>query len=194
MRRNRRVTAMGMAATAALVAALALPSGAATADPGDNKKPTPAKGKGGDVENVGPDYNQGKKLAFDKKTKAALKKEVARGNARLANGDHEVGDQLNWLALDDELGRIYLKPYTLRGLGDNIQVWVANDTSFPSGDCRNALGLTTITDAQVNSFINEFDGNIYPKESASFSTPPNRDGSGARDRRPWHLSGVGGPG
>jgi hypothetical protein len=180
MRRNRRVTALGLTATAAMVAALVLPSGAATAKPGDDGNPKVAKGKSGDIRSVGPDYNNGKKLRLDKRTLAAAKARVSAQNARQANGDHEVGDQLRWLALDDNTGGIYLKTYTLRGLGDHIQVWVADDRAFPTGDCRNALGLTDITDAQVNGFIHEFDTNIYPKESASFSTPPDRDGASSR--------------
>ena len=188
MRRNRRVTALGLTATAAMVAALVIPSGAATAKPGDDGSPKVSKGRSGDVKNVGPDYNQGKKVPFDKKSLAKFKAQVQRQNARQANGDHEVGDQLRWLALNDNTGQIYFKTYTMRGLGDHIQVWVADDRAFPAGDCRNDLGLTDITDAQVNSFIHEFDANIYPKESQSFSTPPARDGSKARLGADWQVS------
>lgn len=89
-----------------------------------------------------------------------------------------VGTVRPWLASDDTLGRLYLKDYTLRGVGDKIEVWVANDTSFPAGDCRNQIpGSTDVTDAQVNSLVTEFDTNMYPKETAAFSTPPDRDGS-----------------
>jgi len=188
MRRNRRVTALGLTATAAMVAALVIPSGAATAKPRDDGSPKVSKGRSGDVKNVGPDYNQGKKVPFDKKSLARFKAQVQRQNARQANGDHEVGDQLRWLALNDNTGQIYFKTYTLRGLGDHIQVWVADDRAFPAGDCRNTLGLTDITDAQVSSFIDEFDGNIYPKESQSFSTPPTRDGSQAQLGADWQVS------
>jgi hypothetical protein len=91
-----------------------------------------------------------------------------------------VGTVRSWLALDDEQGILYRKDYTLRGVGNHIEVWVANDTSFPAGDCRNQVAnTTTVTDAQVNSFIGEFDNNMYPKETAAFSTPPDRDGSNA---------------
>ena len=31
-------------------------------------------------------------------------------------------------------------PYVLQAIGDNIEVWVQEDTSFPAGDCRNAAG------------------------------------------------------
>ena len=87
-----------------------------------------------------------------------------------------MGQVRTWLALDDYNGSIYLKPYKLLGIGDNIEVWVAEDTSFPAGDCRNDLGLAKITKKQVNRFINEFDSNIYPAESTTFSVPPERDG------------------
>ncbi|AEB43113.1 choice-of-anchor J domain-containing protein [Micromonospora maris] len=91
-----------------------------------------------------------------------------------------VGTVRNWLALDDYQGVIYLKPYTLRGVGDNIEVWVANDTEFPEGDCRQQIpNSTVITDAQVNRLISEFDTNMYPKSIAAFSTPPERDGTNA---------------
>jgi hypothetical protein len=91
-----------------------------------------------------------------------------------------VGTVRPWLARDDFNGRLYLKDYTLRGLGDKIEVWVANDLSFPAGDCRNQIAnSTTVTDEQVGSLVSEFDTNMYPKETAAFSTPPDRDGSNA---------------
>ena len=177
MRRNRRVTALGLTATAAMVAALVLPSGAATAKPGDDGNPKVAKGNSGDIRSVGPDYNGGKKQPLDQASLKAAKTKIAEQNARAASGDHQVGDQLRWLALNDVTGSPYLKTYTLRGIGDHIQVWVADDRRFPVGDCRNALGLTNITSKQVNSFVKEFDTNIYPKESASFSVAPNKNGA-----------------
>ncbi|WP_431728821.1 choice-of-anchor J domain-containing protein [Verrucosispora sp. TAA-831] len=92
-----------------------------------------------------------------------------------------VGTVRQWLALDDYQGVIYLKDYTLRGVGDNIEVWVANDTEFPEGDCRRQIANSTVvTDAQVNRLVDEFDSNMYPKSTAAFSTPPDRDGSNAQ--------------
>jgi len=38
-------------------------------------------------------------------------------------------------------------------------------------------GSTTITDDQVKYLIGIFDGTIYPKETAAFSTPPDHNGS-----------------
>ena len=54
-----------------------------------------------------------------------------------------------------------------------------NNLNFPTGDCRNDGVRNMVTAGQVNTFIHEFDTNIYPKESAAFSVPPDRDGSDA---------------
>jgi hypothetical protein len=100
-----------------------------------------------------------------------------------------IGTTLLWPALDIVKGippGIYLKPYTLRGIGDKIEVWVASGcdltscgTAFPAGDCRDrdVPGSTTITDDQVQYLIHTFDGTIYPKETKAFSTPPDHNGS-----------------
>jgi hypothetical protein len=91
-----------------------------------------------------------------------------------------VGTVRQWIALDDQQGILYRKDYTLRGVGEHIEVWVANDLSFPEGDCRAQVpNSTTVTDAQVQNLVTEFDGNIYPKETTTFSTPPDRDGTNA---------------
>ncbi len=91
-----------------------------------------------------------------------------------------VGTVRQWLGLDDFNGTIYRKDYTLRGVGQHIEVWVANDTAFPAGDCRSRVpDSTTVTDAQVASFVQQFDTNMYPKESAAFSVAPDRNGTNA---------------
>jgi immune inhibitor InhA-like protein len=183
MRSPRKFIAASVAAATVVAGALAAQPGPAAAKPGQPGKPAASSQVRGDTENVGPDYNRGKKLPVSKKSLAAAKqlasaKSSARAKAAAPTAS-KVGDTKTWLALNDSTGQIYVKSYKLRGLGNHIQVWVADDRAFPAGDCRNTLGLTNITDTQVNSFVGEFDKNIYPKESASFSVPPNRDGSGA---------------
>ncbi|MEO8518650.1 MAG: peptidase M6 [Dermatophilaceae bacterium] len=125
-----------------------------------------------DLRTTGPNYNQGKKLAISKTQSEKIRGQAPKGPAK-------IGATRTWLALNDVTGNVYLKNYTLRGVGDSVEVWVADDRAFPAGDCRNALGLTEVTDAQVSNFIHEFDSNIYPKESATFSVPPSRDGHNA---------------
>jgi Immune inhibitor A peptidase M6 len=112
-----------------------------------------------------------------------------------------LGEVRNWVGLDDVAGAFYRKGYTLRGVGNNIEVWVASErrtfagitssaTDFQDGDCRNGV-RTQITDAQVNYLIDEFDNNILPKESEAFSIAPNRDGSHALLGAPFHPGGEG---
>ncbi|HET8613996.1 MAG TPA: hypothetical protein VFL94_00620, partial [Actinomycetales bacterium] len=185
MRRSKRAAALALASSAALIATSALQISSAYADP-----PGSPGGNGSgtghvtqDTREVGPDYNHGKPLPVEQKASARAR-ELA--NKQKPVGRDKVGDHKTWLALDD-LNGIYLKTYTLRGIGDHIQVWVADNRAFPDHevdgetvtDCRNTLGLTDITDAQVNSFVNEFDTKIYPTESQAFSVAPDRNGKDA---------------
>ena len=73
----------------------------------------------------------------------------------------------------------------MRGVGDHIEVWVANDLSFPAGDCRpRSPARRRSPTRRSQHLVTEFDGNMYPKETATFSTPPDRDGTNAsRSRR-----------
>lgn len=178
MPRNKRVLWSTTAATAALFATALIPGPTATAVPAPPGISHPDRPSGGtaDLRHTGPDYQQGKSL----KLNTAGARARARSSAAAA-GPAQVGDTKTWLALDDANGSIYLKSFQLRGLGDHIQLWVAQDTAFPEGDCRTDLGLTDVTDAQVAGFVEEFDTNIYPIESAAFSTPPDRDGTGGAD-------------
>jgi len=99
-----------------------------------------------------------------------------------------VGTQLFWPAIDathQGVTGIYLKQYTLRAVGQHIEVWVASGTdsvssgtAFPAGDCRNDTPQSTeVTDTQVKSLVNEFDNNMYPTETKTFSTPKDRPGA-----------------
>lgn len=99
-----------------------------------------------------------------------------------------LGTTSLWPAVDMVKGvgpGIYLKAYTLRAVGKKIEVWVASGsdgvssgTAFPAGDCRNnTAGSTEITETQVRGLVEAFDNNMYPKESAAFSTPPDRNGT-----------------
>ena len=97
-----------------------------------------------------------------------------------------VGEERTWLAIDDAEGTLFPKVYTLRGIGDHIEVWVASDsdeissdTDFPAGDCRNDGVRNVITDEQVQYLIDTFDNNIYPTESELYSVAPPQDGTNA---------------
>jgi hypothetical protein len=97
-----------------------------------------------------------------------------------------VGTKRMWPALDQVKQTVYVKEYTLRGIGRNIEVWVASGagpdnvvgTNFPAGDCREAVpNSTAVTDQQVQSLVHQYDDNMLPKESKAFSVAPARAGS-----------------
>ena len=189
-------------APAALVALLALLTvafavGASSAAGGSAG--VQAKRGNGLVE-VGPDIYGGRvpymrpdgrvvNLKIKKKAlkKVARKRMLRRAGIRLLNHPATIGEERVWFALDDTLG-FYRKRFTLRTRRNNVEVWVASPVAralpggtatgldFLAGDCRNGV-RTTITDAQVNYLAQQFDENILPKESATFSVAPNRNGS-----------------
>jgi hypothetical protein len=85
------------------------------------------------------------------------------------------------------------RPFTLRAVTGHAEIWVSNVLSFKPGDCRNDNDRNVITDAQANYLGGQFEGNIYPKESAEFSVPPDRDGTHAIRGQPGTpAAGTGG--
>ncbi|KKK38043.1 peptidase M6 [Mesobacillus campisalis] len=66
------------------------------------------------------------------------------------------------------------KEFTLRSVGENVEIWVADDLSFPEGDERPAH---VVTQEQVDKLRDEFDSNIYPVATDFFGTPDSLDGS-----------------
>ncbi len=161
----RRVLLVAALACAALLVLSAAAMGATNAKAGPQLQPT------------GPDYNAGKAKPLPAGAESKMLQRTARGSGRTAaaNTTPAVGTQRVWFANDDT-DFVYLKTFTLRAVSAHLEVWVANDLQFPAGDCRNGP-RTVITDADVNYFVDEFESNIYPKESATFSIPPARDGS-----------------
>jgi len=172
MPRTTGAAGWAIAASAAMVASMAIHS-PAVADPhGPDQHGTPVPD---DTTNVGPNLNGGKPQPVQEGSVHAAPQR--RGYTANAVSDPQVGDQVTWPAEDDANGTIYFKTYTLRGIGDHIEVYVADDKAFPGGDCRNGLGLTDVTDEQVSSFVKEFDTNIWPTEKDAFSVAPDRDGA-----------------
>src|SRR5215203_1898501 len=169
----RRRTTRGVAVTAALgllATGLGVGAGAVTAQAANG-----SRGKS-DVRLINGDYNNGKPLRLSRKGANA-------GGSGVKSDQFKVGTVRKWPALDDKGDFTYVKQYVLRGIGDNVEVWVAKKLAFPAGSegaCRNTVGNgegIVVTDQQVADFIDEFDTNIYPKESKVFSVPPDRDGS-----------------
>jgi hypothetical protein len=113
------------------------------------------------------------------------------GAAAAGVDDAQVGDQRIWFYFDQTDGSLNPDFFTLRAVGEHIEVWVQDDTTFPDGDCRNDGERNMVTDAQVQYLVNQFDTNIYPKESAVFSVPRSRDGSSALAGPPGYFAGDG---
>ncbi|MEV0896124.1 peptidase M6 immune inhibitor A [Actinoplanes sp. NPDC049802] len=111
-----------------------------------------------------------------------------RPSARSATQTPPVGTVRSWAGLNEIDGDVYRKDYTLRGVGEHIEVWVAKDIAFPENDCRK--NATEVTDAQVTALVREFDEVIYPRETKAFSTPPERSGTNAG--LPGDFTGAGG--
>ncbi|WP_019877194.1 immune inhibitor A domain-containing protein [Sporichthya polymorpha] len=132
-------------------------------------------------------------LAADVADTVAAWGRTAAGAAQLrtsatAAGAPPVGTKRLWPSLDQVKQTVYVKEYTLRGAGKNIEVWVASGvgpdnvagTDFPPGDCRAAVpNSTQVTDAQVKSLIREYEDVMLPRESKAFSVAPRRNGAAA---------------
>ena len=106
---------------------------------------------------------------------------LARSSAAVA----VVGDRRLWPALDRSANKLYVKYFTLRAVGANIEVWVASDQDgiskgleFPPGDCRND-DRVQLSDGQAQLLAQQFDGTIQPRMAQAFSAPPPRDGTAA---------------
>ncbi len=66
------------------------------------------------------------------------------------------------------------KDFTLRSVGDNVEIWVANDLAYGPNNPKPA---DIVTQAQVDKLRDEFDSNIYPVATEFFGTPDSLDGS-----------------
>jgi len=66
----------------------------------------------------------------------------------------------------------YFKEYTLRSIGQNVEVWVANEISFEDDRPDHV-----ITQEQVDALRDEFDNNIYEKDTEFFGMPDSHDGT-----------------
>lgn len=150
-----------------------------------------------DVLHVGPDVS-GLQLAG---IEASVRSARQGSAAPQSHGPATVGENRLWVGLDNVNGFLYSKNYTLRALGDHVEIWIASgtrtfqgvtstDLNFQAGDCRNGP-RTLISNAQAQYLADEFDDNILPKESVAFSVAPDRDGTNAQLGAPFHPAGEG---
>ena len=170
----------GLATAILLLAALAPTTGAHAATK-----------KGRRTVDVGVQHIPANKASELKLNKREARQEIrasestASATSAPVTAESTIGEEKAWLAADFVEGALYVKFYTLRAIGEHIEVWVASDedeisadTDYPFGDCRNDE-RTEVTDEQIAYLIDQFDNNILPKESETFSVAPDRDGSEA---------------
>lgn len=101
----------------------------------------------------------------------ALNDETADGGENAAASEHFTYDGGTKKFLNRNLK---FKDFTLRSVGDNVEIWVANDLAYGPNNPKPA---DVVTQAQVDKLKAEFDSNIYPKATDFFGTPDSLDGS-----------------
>ena len=102
---------------------------------------------------------------------------AAAANANGGSADYAEGATVVGINLDSTPGGGYfLDLYTVRAIGEHIEVWVQQDLDFPSGDARNPV---SVSDEQIAYLVAQFDNNIFPKESEFWREPAHRDGTDA---------------
>lgn len=101
----------------------------------------------------------------------ALNDETADGGENAAASEHFTEDHGTKLFLDRNLS---FKEFTLRSVGDNVEIWVANDLAYGPDNPKPA---DIVTQAQVDKLRDEFDSNIYPVATEFFGTPDSLNGS-----------------
>ncbi len=95
----------------------------------------------------------------------ATKARAARADAAAASADESppVGATRFWPLIDFNTGGPYFEEFTLRAVGEKIEIWVSNSIDFPASDCRNDGVRNLITDAQAAYFAGQFDGEHVPE-------------------------------
>ena len=89
-----------------------------------------------------------------------------------------VEDTKEWLSLDNYYGYYFFDSFSRWDVGtsDTTEIWIQDDRSWLDED---PLGrdYPEITADQVMTLLNEFDSNIYPKDTAYFGMPDFHNGS-----------------
>ena len=81
------------------------------------------------------------------------------------------------LAVGD-VRRLYadgVREFTLKAIGGNCEIWLANDLSYPADDPR---PMPIVTDEQIDYLFNEYNNNIYPQMAYYYGLTNDRAGMG----------------
>ena len=74
------------------------------------------------------------------------------GVAAAAAESPPVGTKKLWPVINFVTGGADFEQFTLRAVGEKIEIWVSDTLDFPAGDCRNDGVRNVITDAQATYF------------------------------------------
>src|SRR5262245_44348425 len=87
------------------------------------------------------------------------------------------GTVRNWTSVTYDGSDFVTKDFKLRGVGPNIEVWVALNLPAPSIECRSSNPANlVITDQQVNYLVDQFERVIRPTEARYFGALTPRGG------------------
>jgi hypothetical protein len=87
-------------------------------------RPTPnAINSAVDIIHVGTDLNDGEPLPLIGGSASG----ALESTRQSAVDPPVVGEVRNWVALDDRFGALYRKGFTFRGMGNNVEIWVASE-------------------------------------------------------------------
>src|SRR5574340_1621946 len=78
------------------------------------------------------------------------------------------------------------RDFTLKAIGENCEIWVANALSYPAGDAR---PTPVVTQEQVDYLFAELNANIYRNATNYFGFTNDRDGTGSVFES-WGLDGY----
>lgn len=109
---------------------------------------------------------------------STIKQMAAQINFDVDNEQQSESDDSNFTFnggtkyfLGYDLYGYYFKTYTLRSIGEKVEVWVADDLSF-----EDDRPDPVITQEQVDKIRDEFDNNIYLKDTSFFGVPDSHTG------------------
>lgn len=100
---------------------------------------------------------------------------AAAGEATTAADGSPIGTQRAFPVLKYPSGYA-LRMFTLRAIGTYGEIWVANNLNYQNNDPRNPV---IVTDDQINYLLDQFDNNMYVKETEFFGKPVPRTGENA---------------
>ncbi|WHY79498.1 immune inhibitor A [Neobacillus sp. WH10] len=178
MKKSKKL--LSVLSTTALVGSMLLPSVGSAQVKGYN--PNPA------VQEIGSDFRSETVEEVLKNNKLNLSGYDVYGEASSDSGQAgaassvtpgDVGTVKPWVTHNDVTGQYVLTNFTLKGVGTYGEVWVANNLAYPTGDPRNAAGVSVVTNEQVNYLLNQFDTKMYEQEVAFFGAPAERKGEHA---------------